>query len=49
MEEFWELVDPTKAMPTSSATLKCDKKAYTYIQFLVEPNCQDSIVEIKSG
>jgi hypothetical protein len=49
MEEFWELVDPTETIPTSVAALKCDKKAYTYIWFLVEPNCQDSIIEIKSG
>ena len=39
MEEFWELVDPTEAIPTSTAALKRDKKAYAYIWFLVEPNC----------
>ena len=31
MEEFWELMDPTEAIPTSAAALKCNKKAYTYI------------------
>jgi hypothetical protein len=49
MEEFWELVDPTEAMPTSATALKRDKKAYAYIWFLVEPSSRDSIVEIKSG
>jgi hypothetical protein len=49
MEEFWELVDPTKATPTSATNLKCDKKAYAHIWFLVEPNSQDSIVKLKSG
>jgi hypothetical protein len=49
MEEFWELVDPTEAISTSAAALRHDKKAYAYIWFLVEPNCQDSIIEIKSG
>src|ERR1700683_935643 len=27
MEEFWELVDPTKAIPTSTSALKRDKEA----------------------
>ncbi len=45
MEEFWELVDPAKGV----ASIKCDKKAYAHIWFLVESNCQDSIVNIKSG
>ena len=49
MEEFWELVDPTEAIPTSTAALKRDKKAYAYIWFLVEPNSWDSIIKIKSG
>jgi hypothetical protein len=47
MEEFWELVDPAKATPTSAANLKHDKKAYVHIWFLVKPNSQDSIVELK--
>jgi len=49
MEEFWELVDPTEGAPTLAASIKCDKKAYAHIWFLVEPNCRDSIVDIKSG
>jgi hypothetical protein len=49
MEEFWELVDPTEAIPTSAANLKCNKKAYAHILFLVEPNCWDTIIELKSG
>ena len=49
MEEFWELMDPTEAIPMAAAALRHDKKAYTHIWFLVEPNCQDSIIEIKSG
>jgi hypothetical protein len=49
MEEFWELVDPTEAAPTSAANIKHNKKAYAHIWFLVEPNCWDSIVDIKSG
>ena len=49
MEEFWELVDPTEAIPTSATALKRDKKAYAYIWFLVEPNSWDSIIGIKSG
>src|SRR5882762_1385617 len=49
MEEFWELIDPVEAAPTSTANLKCNQKAYTHIWFLVEPNCRDSIVDIKSG
>jgi hypothetical protein len=49
MEEFWELVDPTEIAPTSVANIKHDKKAYAHIWFLVEPNCWDSIVNIKSG
>jgi len=36
MEEFWELIDPTEAAPTSVANLKHDKKAYAHIWFLVE-------------
>jgi len=32
-----------------AANLKHDKKAYAHIWFLVEPNSQDSIVELKSG
>jgi hypothetical protein len=32
-----------------AASIKCDKKAYAHIWFLVEPNCRDSIVDIKSG
>jgi hypothetical protein len=49
MEEFWELIDPTKATPTSVANLKCNKKAYTHIWFLMEPNCQDTIIKLKLG
>jgi len=49
MEEFWELIDPTEAAPTSVANLKHDKKAYAHIWFLVEPNCWDAIIELKSG
>ena len=49
MEEFWELVDPAEAPPTSAANLKRDKKAYAHIWFLVEPNCRDTIIELKSG
>src|SRR5882762_320406 len=49
MEEFWELIDPIEAAPTSVANLKRDKKAYAHIWFLVEPICQDAIVELKSG
>ena|SRR5882762_7499063 len=49
MEEFWDLIDPTKPIPTSSASLKHDKKVYAHIWFLVDLNCQDSIVKIKSG
>jgi len=49
MEEFWDLIDPTEPIPTFSASLKCDKKVYAHIWFLVDPNCWDSIVEIKSG
>jgi len=45
MEEFWELIDPTEPIPTSSASLKHDKRAYTHIWFLVDPDCQDSIIE----
>ena len=49
MEEFWELVDPTEPIPTSTAAIKRDKKAYAHIWFLVEPSSRDSIIEIKSG
>ena len=49
MEEFWELIDPAEAAPTSTANLKRDKKAYAHIWFLVEPNCRDVIIEVKSG
>jgi hypothetical protein len=49
MEKFWELIDPTKPIPTSSTSLKCDKKAYAHIWFLVDPDCWDSIIEIRSG
>jgi len=49
MEEFWELINPTEAIPMSAAALKHDKKAYAYIWFLVEPSSRDSIVKIKSG
>jgi hypothetical protein len=49
MEEFWEFVDPTEAVPTSTTALKCDKKAYAYIWFLVEPDIRYTIIEIKSG
>src|ERR1700692_672624 len=49
MEEFWELIDPAEAAPTSAANLKRDKKAYAHIWFLVEPNCKDAIIEVKSG
>jgi hypothetical protein len=49
MEEFWELVDPTEGAPMLAASIKHDKKAYAHIWFLVEPNCRDSIVDIKSG
>jgi hypothetical protein len=49
MEEFWELIDPAEAAPTSAANLKRDKKAYAHIWFLVEPNCRDVIIEVKSG
>src|SRR5882762_4722004 len=49
MEEFWELIDPVEAAPTSTANLKCNQKAYTHIWFLVEPNCQDVIIEVKLG
>ena len=49
MEELWEPIDPTKPIPTSSTSLKCNKKAYMYIWFLVDPDCQDSIIKIKSG
>jgi len=49
MEEFWELMDPTGAMLTSTTALKCNKKAYAYIWFLVGPSSWDSIIEIKSG
>ena len=49
MEEFWELIDPAEAAPTSAANLKRDKKAYVHIWFLVEPICRDTIVELKSG
>jgi hypothetical protein len=49
MEEFWELVDPTEAVPTSATALKCDKKAYAYIWFLVEPDFWYTIIEIKPG
>jgi len=49
MEEFWELIDPTEPIPTSSASLKRNKRAYTHIWFLVDPDCRDSIIEIKSG
>jgi hypothetical protein len=49
MEEFWEPLDPTEAASTSAANLKHDLKAYAYIWFLVEPNCWDTIVELKSG
>jgi len=49
MEEFWELVDPTEAIPMSATALKRDKKAYAYIWLLVEPNSRDLIIEIKSG
>ena len=49
MEDFWMLVDPTEGAPTSAANIKLDKKAYTHIWFLVEPNCQDVIIEVKSG
>ena len=31
MEDFWEFVDPTEAVPTSATALKRDKKAYAYI------------------
>ena len=48
-EEFWELIDPAEAAPTSATNLKRDKKAYVHIWFLVEPNCRDMIVEVKSG
>jgi hypothetical protein len=49
MEEFWELIDPTEPIPTSSTSLKRDKKAYMHIWFLVDPDCWDSIIKIKSG
>jgi hypothetical protein len=49
MEEFWELMNPTEAILTSATALKHDEKAYAYIWFLTEPNCWDSIIEIKSG
>ena len=49
MEEFWELVDLTEAIPMSTAAMKHDKKVYAYIWFLVEPNCWNLIIEIKSG
>jgi len=31
MEEFWELMDPTEAIPMAAAALRRDKKAYTHI------------------
>jgi hypothetical protein len=49
MEEFWELIDPAEAAPTHVANLKRDKRAYAHIWFLVEPNCRDTIIELKSG
>ena len=49
MEEFWELIDPAEAAPTSAANLKHNKKVYAHIWFLVEPNCQDVIIEVKLG
>jgi hypothetical protein len=49
MEEFWELIDPAEAAPTSVANLKRDKRAYAHIWFLVEPNCWDTIIELKLG
>ena len=49
MEEFWELIDPAEAAPTSAANLKHNKKVYAHIWFLVELNCRDAIVEVKLG
>jgi hypothetical protein len=49
MEESQELMDPTEAIPMSATALSYDKKAYTYIWFLVEPSSQDLIIKIKSG
>jgi hypothetical protein len=49
MEEFWELIDPAEAAPTSAANLKHNKKVYAHIWFLVELNCRDAIIEVKLG
>jgi hypothetical protein len=46
MEEFWELVNLTEAIPKSAAALKCDKKAYTYMYPMPKLSgldCQDQI------
>jgi len=40
---------PHRSCPTSVANLKHNKKAYAHIWFLVEPNCWDAIIELKSG
>ena len=49
MEEFWELIDPAEAALTSATNLKHNKKAYAHIWFLVELNCWDVIIAVKSG
>ena len=49
MEDFWVLADPTEAVPVSVANIQLNKKAYAHsIWFLVEPNCWDLIVKLKS-
>ena len=48
MEDFWELIDPTEPIPMSVAAIKCDKKTYTHIWFLVEPSSWDSVIKVKS-